>query len=257
MTLAEFDAYVVNYLRIAAFANDPSQNGVQVENCLGGDGQGAVAKIAFAVDACFETIRRAAAIKADVLFVHHGLFWGRCEPLTGTLYKRVKELIAANIALYACHLPLDAHPESGNNYGLAQRLGLRELAPFGEWKGHTIGVMGTLPMPRAAEEIIQTLFPGDTEGCVILPFGNERLSRVAIVSGGGADETGQAASAGADVFITGEIGHTQYHLAQESGITVIAAGHYRTETIGIQLMRQKIERETGIETAFIDVPTGL
>jgi dinuclear metal center YbgI/SA1388 family protein len=216
-----------------------------------------VAKNAFAVDACFETIRRAASVKADVLFVHHGLFWGRLEPWTGMLSRRVNELINANIALYACHLPLDAHPESGNNYGLARKLDLCELTPFGEWKGHTIGVMGTLPASRAAGEIIQTLFPCDSEDCVILPFGKERLSRVAIVSGGGADETVQAAAAGADVFITGEIGHTQYHLAQESGITVIAAGHYRTETIGVQLMRRKIARETGIETVFIDVPTGL
>ena len=257
MTLAEFDAYISDYLQIAAFANDPSQNGVQVANWLGGDGRGAVAKIAFAVDACFETIRRAAVVKADVLFVHHGLFWGCCEPLTGTLYRRVKELIAANMALYACHLPLDAHPESGNNYGLAHKLGLHETAPFGEWKGHTIGIVGTLPSPLAAHEIIQALFPGNTENCVILPFGKERLSRVAVVSGGGAEETEQAVKAGADVFLTGEIGHTEYHLAQESGITVIAAGHYRTETIGVQLMRQKIERETGIETVFIDVPTGL
>ena len=101
------------------------------------------------------------------------------------------------------------------------------------------------------------IIDGDTGDCVILPFGKERLSRVAVVSGGGAKETGQAAAAGADVFLTGEVGHTEYHLAQESGITVIAAGHYRTETIGVQLMRQKIERETGIETVFIDVPTGL
>jgi dinuclear metal center YbgI/SA1388 family protein len=257
MTLAEFDAYISDYLHIALFPNDPSQNGVQVQNCLGADGKGAVTKIAFAVDACFETIRRAGVLKADVLFVHHGLFWGRCEPVTGPLYKRIKALMDGNMALYACHLPLDAHPECGNNYGLAKKLGLKEIVPFGEWKGYSIGAMGTLPAPRSSAQIIQTLFSATESECVVLPFGKELLSRIAIVSGGGAEETAQAADAGADAFITGEIGHTQYHLAQENGITVIAAGHYNTETIGIQLVGAKIEHELGIETVFIDVPTGL
>jgi dinuclear metal center YbgI/SA1388 family protein len=192
-----------------------------------------------------------------MLFVHHGLLWGQCEPVTGIYYSRIRELIRHNIALYACHLPLDAHPVSGNNYGLAFKLGLQNLTPFGEWRGSVIGVSGSLPVPRTTGEIIATLFPDTAEDCIVLPFGRSAAVKVAIISGGGGDETAQAAAIGADVFITGEIGHTQYHTAEEMGITVIAAGHYRTETVGVELMRQKIERETDIETVFIDVPTGL
>jgi dinuclear metal center YbgI/SA1388 family protein len=257
MTLSELDEYFATYLNIAAFPDDPSKNGLQVENLLGMDGTGAVTKIAFAVDACFETIRRAAIVKADMLFVHHGLLWGQCDPVRGVYYRRIKELIQNNMALYACHLPLDAHPESGNNYGLAHKLALQNIEPFGEWKGYTIGVIGAFDSPRTSDEIIQSLFPSALEDCVVLPFGKEKASRIAIVSGGGADELEQAVQAGADVFLTGEIGHTQYHYAEEYGITVIAAGHYLTETVGVKLMQQKIERETEIETVFIDVPTGL
>jgi dinuclear metal center YbgI/SA1388 family protein len=251
MTLDEIDEYLRAYLNIAAFPGDPSKNGVQV------GGAGEIKKIAFAVDACLETIRRAAALKADMLFVHHGIFWDDVEPLRGVMYNRVKELIQNNIALFACHLPLDAHPECGNNYGLARALGMQDLEPFGEWKGYTVGVKGTLPAPLSSEEIIDKLFPGALHDCVVLPFGKEKLVNAAIVSGGGAGQMDQAADAGADVFITGEIGHTQYHYAEERHITVIAAGHYVTETAGVQLLMKKIEREFGIETTFIDVPTGL
>jgi dinuclear metal center YbgI/SA1388 family protein len=192
-----------------------------------------------------------------MLFVHHGIFWEDVLPVRGVMYRRIKALLQNNIALFACHLPLDAHPECGNNYGIARNLNMRGLEPFGEWKGYSIGVKGTLPSPLTSDEIITTLFPGSLRDCVVLPFGKEKLANIAIVSGGGAGELDQAAEAGADAFITGEIGHTQYHYAEEQHITVIAPGHYVTETIGVQLMRQKIEHEFGLETAFIDVPTGM
>jgi dinuclear metal center YbgI/SA1388 family protein len=251
MTLDELDKYLIDYLKIAAFPDDPSKNGVQVAR------EGPIKKIAFAVDACLETIRRAAAVNADVLFVHHGIFWGDIVPLRGVMYDRVRHLINSNIALYACHLPLDTHPECGNNYGMAHRLGLQNLEPFGEWRGYAIGVRGILPAPLSVEGIVQTLFPGSLGDCVVLPFGKEKLSRIAIVSGGGESQLDAAAESGADAFITGEIGHTQYHYAQEQNITVVAAGHYLTETVGVQLLMQKIGRELDAETVFIDVPTGL
>ncbi|GMO41842.1 MAG: Nif3-like dinuclear metal center hexameric protein [Treponemataceae bacterium] len=251
MTLTELDEYLCEYLKIAVFPDDPSKNGIQVES--GGE----IKKIAFAVDACMETIRRAAALKADMLFVHHGILWKDIVPIRGVMYNRVKELIQNNIALFACHLPLDAHHECGNNYGLARMLNMQNLEPFGEWKGYTIGVKGTLPAPLTPEGIINKLFPGARGDCVVLPFGKEKLANIAIVSGGGAEKMDQACDAGADAFITGEIGHTQYHYAEERRITVIAAGHYVTETAGVQLLMKKIEREFGIETIFIDVPTGM
>ncbi|MDR1785304.1 MAG: Nif3-like dinuclear metal center hexameric protein [Spirochaetaceae bacterium] len=252
MTLHELDRLLSEYLRIPDFPNDPSQNGIQVERS-GGD----LRKIALGVDACLETIRRAADQGADLLLTHHGLLWGQSEPLRGLYYGRVRALMESNMALYACHLPLDAHPECGNNYGLAARLGLRDIRPCCEWRGYTIGVTGALPEPLSPDDLIRKLFPSAQGDCIVLPFGKPRAERAAIVTGGGGEEVSQARDAGADLFITGEIGHTQFHTAEELGITVIAAGHYRTETIGVQLLGQKITRDTGIETVFIDVPTGL
>jgi dinuclear metal center YbgI/SA1388 family protein len=236
---------------------DPSNNGVQVANSAPDTAQ--VRKIAFAVDVCAETISRAANANAGMVFVHHGLLWGKCERVSGIYYDRLKALFDADMALFACHLPLDSHPVSGNNYGLAARLGLQNMRPFGEWRSALIGVIGELPenavMPP--DELMRRLFPSAAADCKIFPFGKTRFRKIAIVSGGAGDLTDQAAEAGADVFVTGEVEHETYHVAEELGITVIAGGHYATETVGVRLMMQKTAAELGMETVFIDVPTGL
>jgi dinuclear metal center YbgI/SA1388 family protein len=257
MTVNELDAYFSKYLALDTFSTDVSKNGLQAAN--NDPDTAPVQKIAFGVDAGLETITRSAQAGAGLLFVHHGLLWGQCEPITGVYYRRLKALFDADMALYACHLPLDAHPVSGNNYGLAARLGLQNQVPFGSYHGALIGVRGDLPEGAALtpEELARRLFPGNFADCKIFPFGKTRIRSAAIVSGGAGDLVDQAAVAGVDAYITGEVEHQTYHLMKEMGITVIAGGHYVTETVGVSLMMKKTADDLGLETVFIDVPTGM
>lgn len=253
MTVTELDRWFRNHLNPGLFSSgDPSMNGVQVDN----DGAD-ITTVAFAVDACAETIERAAQAGAGMLFVHHGLFWGEPLPVAGAHYRRVKALLDRNVALYASHLPLDAHPETGNNAGIAKALGLIALEPFGEWHGIDIGWKGMFPEPVTLDEAAARLFPDGKNPLHVLPFGPRQIMTCAIVSGGGADEVTQAIEQGIDLFVTGEIGHEQYHESLENRISVIAGGHYRTETFGIALTAAKLANETGLNVVLLDVPTGL
>ncbi len=253
MTAREIALWLERYLDGGRFEGaDPSRNGLQVENS-----GGTVSRVAFAVDACLETVRRAASAGAGMLVVHHGLFWRDAERVVGGHYRRLKALLDADMALYASHLPLDAHPSVGNNAGLAARLGLQSLEPFGDWHGATIGLRGTIPDGVTLAELLARLDPDRIMTPRVLPFGPERISSVAVVSGGGADELYQAIECGADCFVTGEIGHEEYHHALENGISVVAAGHYATETVGPRLLMAEFARATGTDSVFIDVPTGL
>ena len=255
MTLHQLDDYFRSFLNMEHYRGDPSLNGIQVENSQPEGKE--IRKVAFAVDACQETISRAAAVGADLLFVHHGFFWGQCQTITGAHYQRIRQLLEKDMALYACHIPLDANELVGNNYGLARRLELQDLRPFGDWHGMTIGVGGTFPAPATLDSLVQRLFPGGERPLHLLSFGKKEISSVAIVSGGAARELSQAIEQGYDAFVTGEIGHEQYHQAMEAGINVVAGGHYQTETVGVSLVMEKLARETGIDIVFIQVPTGL
>lgn len=255
MTLHQLDDYFRSFLNMEHYRGDPSLNGIQVENSQPEGKE--IRKVAFAVDACQETISRAAAVGADLLFVHHGFFWGQCQTITGAHYQRIRQLLEKDMALYACHIPLDANELVGNNYGLARRLELQDLRPFGDWHGMTIGVGGTFLAPATLDSLVQRLFPGGERPLHLLPFGKKEISTVAIVSGGAARELSQAIEQGYDAFVTGEIGHEQYHQAMEAGINVVAGGHYQTETVGVSLVMEKLARETGIDIVFIQVPTGL
>lgn len=255
MTLHELDAYFRTFLKIEDYPADPSQNGIQIENGEADAKQ--IETVAFAVDACEATATLAARAGADLLFVHHGLFWRDCEKLTGHQYKRVASFVKNNLALYACHLPLDACNPYGNNYGLAERLALTDTEPFGEWRGMKIGVKGRLPEPLSIRSLsAKALKPGE-KPLRILPFGKAAIETVGIISGGAGEDAAQAAMQGLDAYITGEISHEDFHVIKECGINVIVGGHYQTETIGVQLVMEKLAAETGIRTMFIDFPTGL
>jgi dinuclear metal center YbgI/SA1388 family protein len=249
------DSYFSSSLDVGRFPGDVSRNGVQVAN--GRPGEKQLTKLAFAVDACLETITRAAEAGADLLFVHHGILWGQCESLVGPFRCRIKALLDSDLALYACHLPLDAHPVLGNNYGLALKLGMQHLEPFGQYHGAAIGVQGELPAPLGIDELRSRLFPGYGPDLRVYPFGKTRLTTVGIVSGGAGDLVDQAASAGLDCYVTGEVHHEQYHLMEELGITVIACGHYRSETVGVGLVQKQVERDLGLATTWLDLPTGM
>ncbi len=253
MNAIELSSWLDRLLEVPRFGGvDPSQNGLQVEN----DGAG-IARVAFAVDACLQTIERAAAAQAGLLVVHHGLFWRDPERVVGNQYRRLKALLDSNIALYASHLPLDAHPELGNNAGLAARLSLTDVEPFGDWKGCAVGVRGRFSEPVSLDRAVELLCPDGAPLLSLLPFGPKSISTVAVVSGSGSNELYQALEAGIDLFVTGEISHEDYHHALEGRISVAALGHYRSETVGVRLLSAALGRETGLETLFIDAPTGL
>ena len=253
MRMVELDRWLRDQMNIDAMASvDNSLNGIQVERH-----NPEVSCVAFAVDACMETFQRAVEQKADVLFVHHGLFWGKEATITGTHYERIRFLIEHDLALYAAHLPLDMNPEFGNNAGMAAALGLEQVRPFGWYKGHQIGFAGRLPSPQSMEQICATLFGGTEAPLSMLPFGPREIQSVGLVSGGAPYEVEQAISEGLDCYITGDAQHTVYHRALEEKINVIFGGHYLTETWGVRLLSLRLAEAMGVRTVFIDVPTGL
>jgi dinuclear metal center YbgI/SA1388 family protein len=262
MTLSQIDNYFRSFLKIDEYAADISLNGIQIQNNAPQETQ--ITKIAFAVDACEQTALAAYEAGAQLLFVHHGIFWGHETTITRGHYKRIAPFIKNDIALYACHIPLDANETVGNNFGLAFQLGLQQLEKFGTWRGMSIGVKGLLSNPMTPEEICRKLFYGEntitsenTTPSVILPFGKEKCRSVGIISGGAGEDVSQAIDEELDCYITGEIGHENYHVAKEGNINVISAGHYRTETIGVNLVKAKVEKELGLKAVFLDFPTGL
>ena len=255
MTLKELDDYFRSFLKPENYASDPSKNGVQIENSAPETKQ--IKKIAYAVDACEQTVLEAANQNADMLFVHHGLFWNDCEPLVAHTYKRIAPFIKNDIALYAMHIPLDANNPYGNNYGLAARINLQNREEFGFWRGMGIGVKGELPEALSIEQLAEKVLNPGEKPLGLLPFGKKMIKTVGIISGGACDDVDQAIELGLDAYITGEISHTFYHYVKESGINLIAGGHYQTETVGVNLIRQKVEKELGIEGVFLDFPTNL
>jgi len=256
LNLSELEEYLNSILHLDEFLADPSKNGLQIQNS---DKTLPVKKIAYAVDCCLETVTKAVEQGADVLLVHHGIFWNDVQKITGTHYALVKKILDADIALYAAHIPLDANKDVGNNYGLASKLGLCDLEEFGFWRGMVIGVKGRFSQAQTLPQVIEKLFPQSdgTKPLGVLPFGREKIETVGIISGGASDDVGEAIEQNLDLYITGEISHQVYHKCKENKINYIAGGHYNTETIGVTLLAKKISDETGIQTAFIDVPTDL
>ncbi len=253
MTLADLDRWLADLLCLAAMEGvDPSRNGLQVSRR-----QPEVRKVAFAVDACRESFRRAAEWGADLLFVHHGLLWDEPLRIAGTHYQRVRFLVEHDLALYAAHLPLDMHPEVGNNAGIARRLGLTEVVPFGSWKGFKIGLKGTLPAAASIEELAGLLAGPEAAAVRTLPFGPARIRTVGVISGGAAWEALQAIAEGLDCYVTGEPAHGIYHHCLEAGISGMFGGHYHTETFGVRQLAERLARDTGLETTYLDIPTGL
>lgn len=242
-------AYLDEFLDTAAWT-DKSLNGLQVEGAL------RVTRVALATDTAQATIDMAAEAGAQMMIAHHGLFWGRIDPVTGPLRARLASLLRAEISLYVSHLPLDAHPEVGNNAVLARLLELRDLQPFGSWRSGAIGVMGRLPdaLDRAGLAARLEALLGQRPH--VLAFGPDAVSRVAVVSGAASDLIPEAARANVDAFVTGETSHTAVHQARERNLNVLFAGHYATETLGVRALGDHLAERFGLETVFLDVPTG-
>jgi dinuclear metal center YbgI/SA1388 family protein len=255
MELAAFADRLDDRLRIADYADvDASANGLQV-----GSEEATVERAAFAVDAAVETAERAVETDADVLVVHHGLSWGGIDRITGRTYDRVAPLIEGECALYAAHLPLDGHEELGNAAGIADLLDLGERARFGEIGPEYGGLRGRARESFTAPELEALLNEElDTggEAVQVLDFGPEEIEEVAVLTGSGADWLDEAAAAGADAFVTGEGKQQIYHEAREAGVNVFLAGHYASETFGVRSLRD-LAADWGLETTFVDAPTGL
>jgi len=249
MKLKEFVSFLDDYLSVDEWS-DASRNGLQVE------GKKEIEKVAFAVDACMESFRKSKDVGADALVVHHGLVWGGIEHVTGIIANRLRFLLENEISLYAAHLPLDAHPEIGNNARLLELVGVRAEEPFGFYHGKAIGYAGRLSSEVGLEELAKDLEKKLQTEVRVLDFGRARVKRVGAVSGKGGFAIGEAAEKGIDTVITGEAEHSAYHMAKELGINVVFAGHYATETLGVKDLMSVVEK-LEIETVFIDVPTGL
>lgn len=251
MDLAEIVAFLDTELRIGAIPDYPGAvNGLQLEN------RGRVTKVAAAVDASLPVIAKAAAAGASLLLVHHGLFWQGAKPLTGPRFAKLRLAFDADLAVYSAHLPLDVHPQFGNNILLASALGLRDCLPCLEWKGIHLGLAGTADdLPRA--DFAARLAAAVSGPVHLCPAGPAIVKRVAVVTGGAGSEVEAVAAAGIDTFVTGEGPHWSYPLAEELGINVIYAGHYATETFGVRALAAELATRFGLAHEFLDHPTGL
>lgn len=234
---------------------DGAMNGVQVEHL------GPVTRCAVAVDASLPTIDAAIANRANLLIVHHGLFWGGAQPFRGRVFQRVRRLVAHDVAVYASHLPLDLHPVLGNNAILARTLELTPSAGFAHFRSIAIGLMGEADI-ETATLVARCEGLARREGGHLVAVGlrpGEHTRRWAVCSGAGAssETLREASAAGIDTLVVGEGPHHTAVEAIELGITVLYVGHYATETFGVRALGEEIERTFGIPWSFVAAPTGL
>jgi dinuclear metal center YbgI/SA1388 family protein len=244
MDRIELELYLNGMLEIGRF-KDYCPNGLQVE------GRRRVEKIASGVTASLAFLEAAHEWGADAVLVHHGYFWRNEAPqITGRKYRRLKLLLANDISLFAYHLPLDAHPEYGNNAQLGERMGLIGDVRFG---ADDLGWMATLPMPITLAHFVAQV--EQTLGRTPLVFGDpdSELRRVAWCTGAAQNYFEAAIDAGADVFLTGEVSEPTTHIAAESGVAFLAAGHHATERFGVQAVGAHLSERFDLEHVFIDI----
>ena len=250
MRLDDLVRYCDDYLNVRQVGDAPEAlNGLQVAN--GGE----VTRMAAAVDLCAATVQMAAEQRANLLLVHHGLFWGGLRPLVGPQFDRASGLLRHDIALYSAHLPLDCHPEVGNAAVLAGRLGVAIRGTFGTWHEQTWGMWGQLEVSR--DDLTERLAQALGAKPKVLPFGPATVRRVGIATGAGGSIIPQASAAGLDTFITGEGAHHTYFDAEELHLNVYFGGHYATETFGVKALAEHLAEKFGLPWVFLEHPTGL
>ena len=224
-------------------------NGLQMEN------RGSVTRIAAAVDASLATVKLAIDASADLLIVHHGLFWGSSHPWVGKKHELLRLLIENDVAVYSSHLPLDAHPRLGNNARLSAALGLKRLRPFFFDHGQFLGFQTSHKLSRI--ELARRLQKATGTKPLLIPAGPETCQCIGIVTGGAGSELRKAAAEGVDTFITGEGPHWTYALAEELSLNVLYGGHYATETFGVKALAVDLGRRFNLPWVFLEHPTGL
>jgi len=256
MTAAALDemvAYLDGYLRTAAVPDyEFALNGLQLAN------SGTVTGIVAAVDASLQTVEHLVTVSPPgaLLLVHHGLFWDGNRPIAGRRYRKLRPLFDHDVAVYGSHIPLDIHPEVGNNVVLARQLGIVDPAPFDEYRGVPFGAAGPLIMSRdvLVTRLAELLAAPRVH---LVPGGPETTRRVGVITGAAGGRIAAAAAAGIDTFVTGEGAHHSAHDALELGLNVIYAGHYATETVGVQALAEHLAERFGIPWQFHDHPTGM
>jgi dinuclear metal center YbgI/SA1388 family protein len=252
MKLESILQYLDGYLGISDHPDySTALNGLQVA------GPEVIEQIVVAVDASEASIGEAVERGADLMIVHHGLFWGGLEPLTGRHFRKVRMFIEGGVALYSCHLPLDSHAEVGNCALLARALGLELQGRFGDYQGTSIGWWGTLAEPTTPSGLSSQLSDVVGSPVHIIEGGPEQVEKVGVLTGGGASFVGQAIAAGLDALVTGEGSHHSHFDAMELGINLLFAGHYATETFGVRALGLHLEQRFGLPWQFVDQPTGL
>ncbi|MEW5765844.1 MAG: Nif3-like dinuclear metal center hexameric protein [Acidobacteriota bacterium] len=247
-TLTELVAHLDSFLEVGRFQDD-ALNGLQVE------GKAEVRRVAVAVSACREAFGKAAAVGADALIVHHGLLWKGDWPraVRGVHRERLRLLLDSNLSLLAYHLPLDAHPQVGNNARAAIDLGLQDLKPFAVYHGTPIGTRGRFPSPRPRSEFLEQLEAYYGHPAFVEAAGPEIVSTVGICSGGAAREASEAVTLGLDAYVTGEPGEPEVFLCREAAVTFAALGHHATEKVGVRALGDYLREALGLEVVFLDM----
>ena len=251
MKLSELATYIDTELRLAEIADYPNAyNGLQMEN-----DRGEVTRIAAAVDATLPVMRKAVAAGADLLLVHHGMFWTGLQPWTGSVFQKLKLCADSGLAVYSVHLPLDFHPTLGNDAVLCKSLGFEPGGHFMKTKGTENGVRVITEISRT--DLVARLSKATESPVHVCAGGPEIVRNIGIMTGGAGSEVATVAKAGVDTFITGEGPHWSYTLAEELGINLFYGGHYATETVGVKALAEHLKGKFGLEWEFIDHPTGL
>jgi dinuclear metal center YbgI/SA1388 family protein len=240
------------YLGTAGHPDYPQAfNGLQV------GGSRDVRHVAAAVDASERSLRTAVEDGADLVIVHHGLFWGGSAPLSGRLLRRVAPLIQSGAALYSSHLPLDGHVEVGNNILLCRALGLEPEGRFDRYEGVSLGWHGSFASAVDATGLVDRVQKAVGGPARIIEGGPREIVRVGVVTGSGAGALAEAAELGLDALVTGECDHHHYFDAVELGVHLVLAGHYATETFGVQALAAHVAERFDLRWSFVDGPTGL
>lgn len=243
----EILAYLASFLETWRF-RDGAPSGLQVE------GRAEVRRVASGVSASLAFFERAQREDADLLLVHHGLFWQKeSRVLAGPAKARVKYLLERDVTLAAYHLPLDAHAEVGNNALALRELGARDLAPFGVDDGQSIGWRGSLA-PIAAGDLFRRISALYGREPLVFASGPPQVRSIGVVSGAGQSFLRQAIDARLDCFVTGEVSEWVMSAAAEAGIHFVSAGHHATERVGIRALGEHVAKKFGVEHVFVDVP---
>jgi dinuclear metal center YbgI/SA1388 family protein len=256
ISLGELAGYADRLLETQKTPDYPNAvNGIQLCN------QAPIRKIAAAVDFSTRAIQASIANGANLLLVHHGMFWGGLEPITGSYYRRVRTLIEADVAIYSSHLPLDRHPTLGNNVLLAKELSLQPSAPFARFEDTFIGLSGesdfeTAVIIKAAREFARKR-GGDVRTSLVETGRRTRKWAICTGAGASADTIREASTLGVDTLIVGEGPHWTAVHAEENDLVIIYAGHYATETLGICALAQHLSEKYGVPWSFVSAPTGL